>query len=143
MTDQWRPDEIPVSDKPPIVTVGELRKSPRVVSAELIAKLPSSVRVGPFDFRLERWSSHAADDARAWGRCSYSEIAIRIQENIPLPEKAADVLLHEIGHAIFWTWKLQDGDKEERIVSTMATAWTQVYRDNPWLIDWIKEAIAP
>lgn len=112
------------------------------MSAALIAKLPASIRIGPIDFRIEKWSSHAADSRRAWGECSLSEFVIRIQENIPRPEKTADTLLHEIGHAIWAVWKLEDADKEERVVSTMATAWTQVYRDNPWLLDWIKEAIA-
>lgn len=110
-------------------------------AAALIAKLPASVRVGPYDFRLEKWCSHAANGARSWGECSSCEFVIRIQDNIPRPEKALDTLLHEIGHALFWTYKLQDDDKEERVVSTMATAWTQIYRDNPWLIDWIGDAI--
>lgn len=111
--------------------------------AELIAKLPGHVRVGPIDFGLEKWSSHAADAAHAFGQCSHQEFLIRVQENIPNRAKAADTLLHEIGHAIWWVYKLQDDDKEERTVSTMATAWTQVYRDNPWLLDWIREAVAP
>lgn len=107
-----------------------------------IAALPDKIKVGPIDFRIEKWSSHAADSARAWGHCSYSEFIIRIQDNIPRPEKAVDTLLHEISHAIWCTWKLQDDDKEERIVSTMATAWTLVYRDNPWLLTWIAETLA-
>jgi hypothetical protein len=108
---------------------------------ELIAKLPASIRVGPLDLRLEKWSQHAARGVSAWGEMSACEFVIRIQDNIPLPAKAVDTLLHEIGHAICWIYKIADDDKEERIVSIMATAWTQVYRDNLWLLEWIKEAL--
>lgn len=71
------------------------------------------------------------------------EFVIRIQENIPQTTKALESLLHEISHAIWWVYRLNDDDKEERIVSVMGMAWTQVYRDNPWLIEWIAESMKP
>ena len=111
--------------------------------ADLIAKLPPSIRIGPHDFRLEKLNCHAANVRGIWGECAIQEFTIRVQENIPRSIKAVDTLIHEINHAIWWAYKLDDEDKQERIVATMATGWTQVYRDNPWLIDWIREAIAP
>lgn len=65
---------------------------------------------------------------------------MRIEECLA-PTKMVYTLIHEINHAIYWAYKLDDEDKEERIVSTFATAWTQIYRDNPALMDFIKEKL--
>ena len=42
-----------------------------------------------------------------------------------------DTLLHEILHGVWNEYNLQEGDDEERTVSTMATGLTQVFLDNP------------
>jgi hypothetical protein len=60
---------------------------------------------------------------------------------MPSTAKAADTLLHEAGHAIYATYGLAEEDKEERIVGAFATAWAQVFRDNPWLLAWLKMAL--
>ena len=60
---------------------------------------------------------------------------------MPSPVKAADTLLHEAGHAIYATYALADEDKEERIVAVFATAWAQVFRDNPWLLGWLARSL--
>lgn len=57
------------------------------------------------------------------------------------PIKAVDTLLHEINHAIYWAYGINDDDKEERVVGTFATAWTQVFRDNPRLLQYITESL--
>lgn len=48
-----------------------------------------------------------------------------------------DTVLHEVTHAIYWAYVIEDKDEEERIVTTMARAWTQVWRDNPDLLGWL------
>ena len=51
--------------------------------------------------------------------------------------KVLDTLLHELNHAVYWAYGMEDEDKEERIVGTMATAWAQIFRDNPEFVAWI------
>lgn len=106
-------------------------------------KLPSIIRVGAFDFRVEEWPSPAASAERKWGATSFTECVIRVQVVDRPPMFVLDTLIHEINHVIFWAYQLQDGDKEERIVGVMASGWAQVYRDNPGLLEFIADAINP
>ena len=108
----------------------------------LVKKLPPSIRVGAYDFELEKWHALTAAAVRRWGECSCTEMIIRIQQDMPTRIKAADTLIHEISHAIWWAFGVEDEDKEERTVNLSASGWTCVYRDNPWLLDWLKEAVA-
>lgn len=48
-----------------------------------------------------------------------------------------EVLMHEIIHAIYWAYSIDDKDKEERVVSLIGTGVAQVLRDNPNLVDLI------
>lgn len=109
---------------------------------EIIDELPASVRVGGFDFRIEKWNPNQTLGAQRWGEFSSAEARIAVQRDMPTVHKAVDTVLHEISHAIFWVYGIEDEDKEERIVSTFGSAWMALYRDNPWLLDWIKRALA-
>jgi hypothetical protein len=82
--------------------------------------------------------AHWSHASSAWGNFTPAELTIRIQGDMPSIYKLADTLFHEISHAIWYVYRLSDEDKEERIVGTLATAWTQVLRDNPWILDWYK-----
>jgi hypothetical protein len=106
----------------------------------LIDALPSTIRVGAYDFRIEKWSPHAASANRRWGEVSSVEQTIRIQRDMPTRYKAVDTVIHEIMHALYWAVGVDDEDTEERIVSLLSTATASLYRDNSWLIDWIKSA---
>lgn len=45
----------------------------------------------------------------------------------------ANTLIHELLHAIYDVYHIQDTDDEERTVTTMANGLTQVLKDNPEL----------
>lgn len=111
--------------------------------AALNAKLPGFMRIGPYDMTLAPMSGLHTYARRSVGQFSARELRISYAAEAPSKIDALDTLLHEINHAIFFAYRIYDEDKEERTVGTFATGWTQVYRDNPWLIDWIREAIAP
>jgi hypothetical protein len=108
---------------------------------QAVEALPASIRVGPFDFAIDPMSAERAMGQSRFGEFSACEGHIAIQLDMPCPIKAADTFLHEVGHAIFWTYGIEDDDKEERTVSLFGTGWTQVFRDNPWIMDWIKKAL--
>ena len=100
-------------------------------------ELPKKVKVAAFDIKVRTWGHREADALERFGQFSAVEGAIRINGELS-PIKLIDTLLHEIGHAIYWAYGIEDEDKEERVVGTFATAWTQVYRDNPELLEFIK-----
>lgn len=100
--------------------------------------LPSSLRIGPFDVKVIILDQLDGDDD--WGEYLHGSLIIHIVSPQPTPSHAADTVVHEINHALWRISNLRDSDDEERIVSALATGWTQVYRDNPKLIQWIASA---
>lgn len=108
----------------------------------VIESLPALMRVGGFDIKIEKWTVHQAAGAARYGEFSSIEQVIRIQLGISSRYKAVDTFLHEVNHALFWAYGIEDEDKEERIVGALGTAWMTLHRDNPWLCDWLKTALA-
>lgn len=106
--------------------------------------LPETVRIGYADYKVERWEHHKATAAQRYGENSSHELTLRIDEELfeRAPLKAANTVIHEILHGIYWIYGLEDEDKEERIVKVMASAWAQIWRDNPKLVAWLNEQLA-
>ena len=100
-------------------------------------KLPESVRVAHVDIKICEWDQLESSVEHMWG----SFIAAKMQINVTAQDRQFHevlcTLLHEINHAIFWAYLLQDDDKEERICDVMAVGWAQVYRDNPQIVRFI------
>lgn len=103
-------------------------------------KLGDKVKVGPFDIIIEKWSNLQGISKRRYAEFSAAELKIGIDVSHPKIQ-IIDSLIHEINHAIYWVYKLEESDGEERLVGTMATGWTQVYRDNPWLLKYFAECV--
>ena len=103
-------------------------------------KRPSKIKIACFDIAIEDYIPQQAAILARFGEFSCSESMIRIDPNID-KIKGIDTLLHELNHAIYWAYGLEDADKEERVVATFATAWTQVFRDNPDLLEFIKTSL--
>ena len=102
--------------------------------------LPEKVKVACFDVALSPWTAHEGAVERRYG--AFTALALKIEVDLTVhPTKVVDTLLHELGHAIWWAYGIEDEDKEERVVATLATAWTQVYRDNPELLGWIQKML--
>lgn len=103
-------------------------------------KLPTKIKVAAFDIEVVKWPFKEATAYARFGEFSCLEQLIRIDETMNTI-KTVDTLIHELNHAIYWAYGIDDADKEERIVGTFATAWTQVYRDNPELLAFITESL--
>jgi hypothetical protein len=97
-----------------------------------MADLPKRVRISAFDFTVEDWKPHSATASGRFGEFSCLEQVIRVDTSVN-KIKVLDTFLHEIFHAIYWAYGIEDGDNEERTVGMLATAMTQVLRDNPSL----------
>lgn len=103
-------------------------------------KVPSKVKVAAFDIAIKMWTHKEASSIQRFGEFSNLEQCIRIDETLN-DIKIVDTLIHEINHAIYWAYSIDDEDKEERIVGMFAGAWTQVFRDNLELLDFIKNKL--
>lgn len=102
--------------------------------------LPPKIKVACFDIDIIAWGSSAANARRAYGEFSNEEKLIRIDTTVDRWQ-VFSTLLHEINHAVYCAYGIQDEDKEERIVDVMGNAWAQIYRDNPHLVEWITTMI--
>jgi hypothetical protein len=107
----------------------------------MVDALPELIRVGAFDFAIEKIHTIEAHSRGCYGQCSTQTLTLSIQRQMPSRHKAMDTFLHELLHAIWWERDLEDADKEERIVGCLGTGLVQVHRDNPWLADWIKKGM--
>lgn len=107
---------------------------------EAIEALEKGIWVSIFYFEIEHWSAREAIGERRWGECSCSAQKINLCIDMPSSLKAADTLLHEVGHALYYAYGISDDDAEERVVNIMATGWVLIFKDNPWLLEWLKNA---
>lgn len=115
--------------------------SPNLTGEQAVDLLPATIRVGGFDFAIEKWTSHQAAGANRYGEFSSLEQTIRVQMNMPSRFKAVDTFLHEIAHAMFWVYGVHDEDKEERIVCALGSGYMALHRDNPWLTEWLDQVL--
>ena len=98
---------------------------------------PTKIKVAAFDIEVVDFPPFEAAALNRFGQFTYTSLTIKIDHTIHRI-KYVDTLLHELNHVIYWAYGMEDEDKEERIVGTYATAWTQVFRDNPDLLEFIK-----
>jgi hypothetical protein len=98
-----------------------------------VTKLPVSLRIGYRDYKVDRWPSKAANAHNANGLCDPISAVIHVSEDRTGYDAIA-TLLHEILHAVFDMADIDPKqDDEERIVTRLASALAQVWRDNPSL----------
>lgn len=78
---------------------------------------------------------------KVWGLCNHNKGTIQISSEIDLDYDKAVTLLHEIFHAIVNHYGLGNvlKDDEERVVDQMSRGTMMVFRDNPKLMDFLKE----
>jgi hypothetical protein len=105
--------------------------------------MPEVVKVGPFRVRIEIKS--VLNDEDNWGEFDDSpderaEYVIRFKYGQPTRRFALDTVLHEVSHAVFRTFGLNDGETEERICTVLAVGWGMILRENPELAKWIGAA---
>ena len=85
------------------------------------------------------WDALVSQSKDRYGECSVLAQEIRIASVFSSGHKAVDTFLHECLHGLWATLALQDEDKQERVISTLATGLTMLHRDNPWLAPWIEK----
>ncbi len=105
-----------------------------------MAKLPKTIKIGSHVHKVtvvKNLRSKAGEEAL--GLYSYDDQRISIEESIT-PSRQAEVLLHEILHALYAYFDIsKEGDKEETVVSRLAEGLATVFKDNPALIKYLEE----
>ena len=115
-----------------------------------MSKLPDKIKIGWKDVKIEKVkTSFIKNNSDYWGQYIARESKIEIQEEAKGID-LANTLLHEIIHAIVYHSSLnseggplKDGDEEEQAVNSMTNSLMGVFKDNPWLLDTLKETIHP
>lgn len=102
---------------------------------------PKSLRIGPYDIKIKSFEHAQALAVGRYGEFSSVELTIRVDFLIN-PIKSLNTLLHEINHALAWISGITfESADEEAIVQIMANGWVQIYRDNPELLEYIREVV--
>ncbi|MDR3538792.1 MAG: hypothetical protein P4L71_20015 [Acetobacteraceae bacterium] len=102
-----------------------------------VSLLPEPVKIGYRTYHVEAWEHLAAMSAERRGECSHIEHVIRV-DTVYGKTETAEILLHEILHAVWTVFRLEEGDTEERIISASANGLTAVWLDNPGLLAWFQ-----
>ncbi|HBY86925.1 MAG TPA: hypothetical protein DEO86_13745 [Colwellia sp.] len=113
-----------------------------------VATLPQKVKIGWRDVALVPVdASFMKDNTDCYGEFLSRESAINIQKEV----KGIDLgntLLHEIMHSIAYysslnqaNGPLKDDDAEEVVINSMSNWLMGAFKDNPWLLDFIKESL--
>lgn len=107
---------------------------------ELLEKLPSNIRIGPFDFEIalrkrgRGFPYHGLFEGR-------DKFRITLDSTMHSGELIVDTLLHEIMHGLYFAAAMGGGETEERVVNALATGLTQVFRENRWLLPWVRAGL--
>ena len=96
------------------------------------------VRVGYRNYTIQPWTQAEVTTTQSHGQCDKMRGVIYVcTEDDPLV--VVDTLIHELLHAIWHEYGLDEKEDEERAVLMLATGLTQVLADNPHLCRWINK----
>jgi len=109
-------------------------KMPETIS---VTDMPGPVKIGPWVYKVEVWHTHSANSANRFGECERSTRTIRV-DNSYGPRQTAETLLHELLHAIYDTWCVDETDNEERTVRAITLGLSSVFVNNPGLAAWFE-----
>ena len=100
--------------------------------------LPKRVQLGHNTIQLKTIESGVAlDIGDQQGSYSYRANIIYLDEERLEGSQGVELLLHEIGHAIFYQYNLEKTKEEESIVNAMSQGYTEILKRNPLLLKWI------
>jgi len=99
-----------------------------------------SVRIGPFDVSITMLAGEDRD--KCFGMFSETQMSIMMRDTFANEQQEAETFLHELLHAIYCVFGVKPKDPEERLISQMSIGTASVFRDNPELIEWLKEKLS-
>ena len=100
--------------------------------------IPKQLKIAGKTVIIELIDLEQAQEEEVWGQFMADEMKIQICAEHK-PEFVLDTLIHEILHACYSYWNMQDHDDEERIVHTMASALQGLFTENAHLLRCIQQ----
>lgn len=109
-----------------------------------IDRLHSGIKIGPHTVRIKVADELKAYGDTAWGTYDGASYVITLNKSL-MTSKAlvVETVLHELMHALWHHRALPNRPKEERVVGNLSLGLTQVFQDNPWLLEWIRFGLYP
>lgn len=105
-------------------------------AARAYKTMPKTVRVGANSYKIELIQRDDSDVAGIFGYAHHvdAKIGIRVGLNC---QQLANTFLHEVRHAIHWSYGLTDESCEESFTDLGTNGLCAFFRDNPQAIAWI------
>ena len=69
-------------------------------------------------------------------------MSISMRDVFETDQQEAETFLHELLHAAFSVAGIHDKDSHERTVALLSVSLAGVIRDNPRIVDWLKEKLS-
>ena len=92
------------------------------------------LKIGHLTYKVEQVDKEHMEAASIYGSCNHEKQTIKLSKEMT-KERHAEVLLHEIIHAVFHAYNIRTEDGEERVTTSLANGLTQVFVDNPDLME--------
>lgn len=108
--------------------------------------LPKPVKIGAHTWKFKRMLKTPKEGAPYepqygdFGCCDYSTHIIWIAPHSGT--QLAETVFHEITHAINEMTGVQDGATEEHFTTQSAKGWVAVLKDNPHILEYIREQLS-
>ena len=105
-------------------------------------KLPTKIKLNHSEITIKLIESGVALDMGDQ-QGSYSSRTNTIYLDKEQLEGAAgvDLILHELGHCIAYQYNFEKNNNEEHTVNSMATGYTEIFKRNPLLLQWIQKEL--
>ena len=126
-----------------------IRKKKKPTAVPAAKGKPTMVKVGYRDIKIEWIAPDFKTDelTDCYGQYKAREGVIQLQNSL-CGQEESNTLLHEIMHACCYgaglnqaDMPLKDEDKEEIVINQLSNYVMGVFRDNPWLLDYLKKHI--
>lgn len=107
-------------------------------------EMPKPIRVGAYMFAFKIAPTEREDELEdALGFFDMDSECIFLDPTLEdHPVRYAEVILHEVSHAVNEVYgAYEDGLTEEEFVKRNSRGWTQVHRDNPDLMEFVKRKL--
>jgi hypothetical protein len=106
-------------------------------------RLPTSVKVGPLTYRVERFDPREAKHRDLYGHCAHSDQLIQVDDSHG-HERAALTVLHEVIHAVIATYAIpvKSSEDEEQLVRGLVAGLGSVLRDSPEVFVFMLEGLS-
>ena len=110
-------------------------------------EIPATIKVWAHELEVSKeesptWSMPGGALQTLLGKALYDDNKIVLKDGM-LPSKEVETLLHELLHFIAYYSNSFKGldEHEERVVDQTANGLTLLFKDNPLLLDYIKESL--